>query len=184
MREAFQPDKAEEDPVDLRGLDLNLILLLEALIRDPNQTRVARALRISQPTVSASLAKLRKTLKDELIVKSGATYKATPRLQSLGPAIRQVLTILQQEVVGSAALRYCIPRLEETPFLNKIKALRGRIFLHTSERRNRLNVSEALGDLTADTLVYCCGPGRLMEAVKSATAGRPKDMVNYEWFKP
>jgi hypothetical protein len=70
--------------VDFRGLDLNLILLLEALIRDPNQTRVAKALRISQPTVSASLAKLRKVLKDELIVKSGATYKATPRLQSLG----------------------------------------------------------------------------------------------------
>jgi len=66
----------------------NLILLLEALIRDPNQTRVAKALRISQPTVSASLAKLRKALKDELIVKSGATYRATPRLQSLGPATR------------------------------------------------------------------------------------------------
>ena len=74
--------------MDFRGLDLNLILLLEALIRDPNQTRAAKALRISQPTVSASLAKLRKALKDELIVKSGTTYKATPRLQSLGPSIR------------------------------------------------------------------------------------------------
>ena len=74
--------------MDFRGLDLNLILLLEALIRDPNQTRAAKALRISQPTVSTSLAKLRKALKDELIVKSGTTYKATPRLQSLGPSIR------------------------------------------------------------------------------------------------
>jgi ferredoxin-NADP reductase len=81
-------------------------------------------------------------------------------------------------------LRYCIPRLDETPFLNEINALQGRIFLHTSERHNRLNVSEALGDLTPDTLVYCCGPDRLMEAVKSATAGWPQDMVNYEWFKP
>jgi ferredoxin-NADP reductase len=79
-------------------------------------------------------------------------------------------------------LRYCIPRLEETPFLNEINALRGRIFLHTSERH--LNVSEVLGELTPDTLVYCCGPERLMEAVKSATLGWPKGMVNYEWFKP
>jgi DNA-binding transcriptional LysR family regulator len=100
--------------VDFRGLDLNLILLLEALIRDPNQTRAAKALRISQPTVSASLAKLRKALKDELIVRSGATYKATPRLQSLGPAIRQMLTILQQEVVGSAAFD---PSEDERPFI-------------------------------------------------------------------
>jgi DNA-binding transcriptional LysR family regulator len=99
--------------VDFRGLDLNLILLLEALIRDPNQTRVAKALRISQPTVSASLAKLRKALKDELIVRSGATYKATPRLQSLGPAIRQMLTILQQEVIGSAAFD---PSEDDRPF--------------------------------------------------------------------
>jgi ferredoxin-NADP reductase len=81
-------------------------------------------------------------------------------------------------------LRYCIPRLEETPFLNEIKALSGKIFLHTSERGSRLNVSEALGDLTTDTLVYCCGPDRLMEAVKFATAGWPTEMVNYEWFKP
>ena len=100
--------------MDFRGLDLNLILLLEALIRDPNQTRVAKALRISQPTVSASLAKLRKALKDELIVKSGATYKATPRLQALGPAIKQVLAILQQEVVGSAAFD---PSEDERPFV-------------------------------------------------------------------
>jgi DNA-binding transcriptional LysR family regulator len=114
MREPFHQDKAEEDPVDFRGLDLNLILLLEALIRDPNQTRVAKALRISQPTVSASLAKLRKALKDELIVKSGATYKATPRLQALGPAIKQVLAILQQEVVGSAAFD---PSEDERPFV-------------------------------------------------------------------
>ena len=81
-------------------------------------------------------------------------------------------------------LHYCIPRLEEMPFLNEINALRGRIVLHTSERHNRLNVSAALHDLTPDTLVYCCGPDRLMEAVKSATAGWPQDMVNYEWFKP
>jgi DNA-binding transcriptional LysR family regulator len=117
--------EAQEDPVDFRGLDLNLILLLEALIRDPNQTRVAKALRISQPTVSASLAKLRKALKDELIVKSGATYKTAPRLQSLGPAIRQVLTILQQEVVGSTAFD---PSEDDRPFVMATSDV-GEVFL-------------------------------------------------------
>jgi DNA-binding transcriptional LysR family regulator len=111
--------------VDFRGLDLNLIVLLEALIRDPNQTRVAKALRISQPTVSASLAKLRKALKDELIVKSGATYKATPRLHSLGPAVRQVLMILQQEVVGSAAFD---PSKDDQPFVMATSDV-GEVFL-------------------------------------------------------
>jgi len=88
--------------MDFRGLDLNLILLLDALIDDPNQTRVANRLRISQPTVSASLSKLRRILKDDLIVKAGAGYRATPRLAGLRPAIKQVLNIMNTEIVGSS----------------------------------------------------------------------------------
>jgi DNA-binding transcriptional LysR family regulator len=88
--------------MDFRGLDLNLILLLDALIEDPNQTRVAKLLKISQPTVSASLSKLRRILNDDLIVKAGNGYRATPRLTSLRPAIKQVLNILNTEIVGSS----------------------------------------------------------------------------------
>jgi ferredoxin-NADP reductase len=103
-----------------------------------------------------------------------------------GIGITPLLPMMQSATRHDAdwTLRYCVPRLEETPFLNEINALPGRIFLHNSECGSRLNVSEALSDLTPDTLVYCCGPDQLMEAVRSATAGWPIDMVNYEWFKP
>jgi DNA-binding transcriptional LysR family regulator len=88
--------------MDIRGLDLNFILLLDALIRDPNQTRVAKALKISQPTVSASLTKLRRILRDDLVVKSGGVYRATPRLAGLAPAIKQIVHVINRDVIGSA----------------------------------------------------------------------------------
>lgn len=89
--------------MDFRGLDLNLLLLLDALAQDPNQTRAAKTLKISQPTVSASLAKLRKILKDDLIVKSGASFRPTPRLQSIGPAIKHILNTLNEDIIGQEA---------------------------------------------------------------------------------
>jgi DNA-binding transcriptional LysR family regulator len=100
--------------MDFRGLDLNLLVLLDALAQDPNQTRVAKSLKISQPTVSASLAKLRKILKDDLIVKSGGQFRPTPRLQSLGPSIKQILNILNEEVVGQEAFN---PQGETRPLI-------------------------------------------------------------------
>jgi ferredoxin-NADP reductase len=115
-------------------------------------------------------------------------FKSAPKYLFIagGIGITPLLPMMHSATCHDAdwTLRYCTSRLEETPFLNDIKALRGRIFLHTSEPHSRLNVSEALGDLAPDTRVYCCGPDRLMDAVKSATAGWPRDMVNYEWFKP
>ena len=35
-----------------------------------------------------------------------------------------------------------------------------------------------------DTLVYCCGPERLMTAVEEATAAWPDGSVHFEWFTP
>jgi len=44
---------------NLRRLDLNLLVTLDALLTDNNVTRVAQRLNFSQPAVSVHLAKLR-----------------------------------------------------------------------------------------------------------------------------
>ncbi|MDT2024287.1 LysR family transcriptional regulator [Methylocella sp. CPCC 101449] len=100
--------------MDFRGLDLNLLLLLDALVQDPNQSRVAKNLKISQPTVSASLAKLRALLKDDLIVKSGAGFLPTPRLLSIAPAIKQILNVLNEEIIGQGEFD---PSFETRPLI-------------------------------------------------------------------
>lgn len=67
-------------PVDrvLANLDLNLLVTLDALLRERNVTRTAEALGVSQPAVSAALARLRRHFGDPLLARSGNRYQLTP----------------------------------------------------------------------------------------------------------
>ena len=54
--------------VDLRGVDLNLLVSLDALLEESNVTRAAERLHLTQPAVSTQLARLRQLLKDPLLI--------------------------------------------------------------------------------------------------------------------
>jgi hypothetical protein len=56
--------------VDLKGSDLNLLASLDILIEEANVTRAAARLNISQPALSAQLARLRHLFLDPLLVPS------------------------------------------------------------------------------------------------------------------
>jgi tetrachlorobenzoquinone reductase len=81
-------------------------------------------------------------------------------------------------------LIYCNRRTEDAPFLAEIKTLGGEISLHASEAGTRLNVASRLATVRKNTLVYCCGPERLMTAVEQATTAWPQDSIHFEWFTP
>jgi len=58
----------------LYSFDLNVLVTLRELIRERNVTRAAERLGVTQPAVSATLARLRKFFDDELLVRDrGAT---------------------------------------------------------------------------------------------------------------
>ena len=61
----------------LRHVDLNLLLQLDALLHERNVTRAARRLGLSQPAVSAGLARLRRHFGDELLHRRGNRYELT-----------------------------------------------------------------------------------------------------------
>ena len=72
--------------MSLRGVNLNLVPVLQALLRERNLSRAARELHLTQPAVSAALARLRVTLKDPLLVQVGRSMQLTPRaLALIGP---------------------------------------------------------------------------------------------------
>src|SRR5580704_18880347 len=77
--------------MDLKDLDLNLLLVLDALLEEGTLTRTAQRLRLSQPTVSASLAKLRGILGDELFVRENGRMQPTARALALQGAVASVL---------------------------------------------------------------------------------------------
>ncbi|MFF4121002.1 LysR family transcriptional regulator [Streptomyces sp. NPDC001714] len=70
--------------MNLSRLDLNLVLALRALLEERNVTRAGERVGLSQPAMSAALARLRRHFDDELLARTGNAYELTP----LGVALR------------------------------------------------------------------------------------------------
>lgn len=77
----------------LRNLDLNLLLVFDAVLQKRSVVRAAEALAISQPAVSHALNRLRHTLKDGLFVRTPTGMVPTPRAEQLAIPIRRASTI-------------------------------------------------------------------------------------------
>jgi DNA-binding transcriptional LysR family regulator len=73
----------------LGGIDLNLLVILQALLEEGNVTRAGGRLGMPQPAVSNALARLRRHYKDELLLRTGNGYDLTPLARSLLPAVRE-----------------------------------------------------------------------------------------------
>lgn len=74
-------------------IDLNLLVVLDALLGERNVTRAGVRLGMSQPTTSRALARLRKMFDDPLLIRVGRQMQLTPRAESLAPQIREVLEV-------------------------------------------------------------------------------------------
>jgi DNA-binding transcriptional LysR family regulator len=87
------------DPSD--ALDLNALVALEALLREKHVTRAARRLGVAQSSLSHTLARLRETLGDQLLVRTGRGMVLTPRAEELAVPLAKALQDLRG-VVGNA----------------------------------------------------------------------------------
>ncbi len=76
---------------DLRTLDLNLLVVLDALLEEGNVTRAAKRLGLGQSATSSALKRLRAALGDELLVLSGRQMHLTVRSRELKPKIHSLL---------------------------------------------------------------------------------------------
>ncbi len=81
--------------VNFRTLDLNLLRVFDEVMAERNLTRAARNLSITQPAVSNALRRLRETLGDELVHRSGSGVEPTPRALAMWPTVRDALRQLQ-----------------------------------------------------------------------------------------
>lgn len=77
------------------GLDLNLLVGLNALLEERSVTKAAERLHTSQPAMSAALSKLREYFGDELLVRTGREMIPTAQAEFLMRPIAEVLSAVQ-----------------------------------------------------------------------------------------
>lgn len=82
----------------LAAIDLNLLVVFDAIMRERSVTRAGQRLGLSQPAMSHALTRLRHMLKDELFVRSPNGMEPTPRAELLATPIRIALDGLQQSL--------------------------------------------------------------------------------------
>ena len=77
--------------MNLRQIDLNLLVALDVLLTERNVTRAGEKLNLSQSAMSGILAKLRHYFDDELLVRVGRNFELTALAQELAGPVRQCL---------------------------------------------------------------------------------------------
>jgi len=87
--------------MNLRSVDLNLLVVLQALLAERHVSKAAERLQMSQPAVSRALQRLRQTLDDPLLVRTGNGYDLSARAvdleKQLKPLLQNVASIMQPE---------------------------------------------------------------------------------------
>lgn len=77
--------------MNLRSMDLNLLVALDALLSERHVTKAADRIGLSQPAMSSALNRLRGMFSDELLVRTTTGMKPTPRAVELVAPLQQLL---------------------------------------------------------------------------------------------
>jgi DNA-binding transcriptional LysR family regulator len=81
-------------------LDLNLLVVLNALLTERSISRAAEKIHLSQPATSNALSRLRDYFEDELLVSSGRQLLLTPRAEGLIEPVREVLMRIDSTIAA------------------------------------------------------------------------------------
>jgi DNA-binding transcriptional LysR family regulator len=79
----------------IERIDLNLLVVLDAIFTEGGVTGAARKLHVTQPALSHALARLRELFGDPLFERTGRAMTPTPRARQLIEPVRRALRELQ-----------------------------------------------------------------------------------------
>lgn len=77
--------------MNLRGVDLNLLVLLQALLEERHVSRAARRAGLSQPAMSNALDRCRRLFDDPLLDRTGSAMRLTAKAEALREPLRRAL---------------------------------------------------------------------------------------------
>jgi DNA-binding transcriptional LysR family regulator len=109
--------------MDIRAVDLNLLVALDVLLSERNVTRAAARLNLSQSAMSAALARLRTVFGDPLLLRTSGGMLPTSKGAELAAPVKQVLEeisrIVQQSEVfdpATATVRFTMAASDYVEF--------------------------------------------------------------------
>ncbi len=89
--------------MNLRKIDLNLLVAFDAIISERSITRAAQKVGISQSAMSYALARLRETFKDDLVRRTSRGMEPTARAvkisKSVQAALKQIETAVEEQLI-------------------------------------------------------------------------------------
>jgi len=151
--------------MDLRQADLGLLIALDALISERSVTRAAERLGLSQPAMSAQLARLRDLFDDPLLVSSGKQMAPTQRAAEIQAPLHRLLdeltALVRERQAFDPSRSDRAFRVMATDYLHRIVSLPTMGFLAKAAPRVRLAMAlhdakhawRALEDDEADLLI-------------------------------
>jgi DNA-binding transcriptional LysR family regulator len=161
---------------NIRTVDLNLLVVFDALFDERSVTRAAHRLSVTQPTVSGSLRRLRQTFSDQLFLRTSHGIMPTPRAETLAAPIKSLLANAEALATPKAfdptttetTVRVCggdyVQHVIWTPFLKAVRSAAPKI---------RVSIAPRLAD---DVLAHAFAQGKMDIAVTSREAA-PKDVT-------
>lgn len=86
----------------LQALDLNLLIVFDAVMAEGSVKKAAERLGMNPPAVSQALGRLREAVDAELFIRSGHGLKPTPRATQMWSGVHNALGLIKSSVAGDA----------------------------------------------------------------------------------
>lgn len=148
--------------INLSRIDLNLLVVLDAIVAEGGVSRAAARLNLTQPAVSHALARLRELFDDPLFVREGRSLVPTSLTKRLVEPLRQSLQALgalidkgesfdpaKSELTFTVSMRDPMEVLILPPMMRRLGRVAPRIDLRTVQVRRR-SLEAGLADGTLD----------------------------------
>jgi DNA-binding transcriptional LysR family regulator len=82
----------------MSNLDLNLLRVFDAILRERNVLRASEAINLSPSAVSHALSRLRAFLDDDLFVRTATGMEPTTRALEMAPLVRDALVVIERAI--------------------------------------------------------------------------------------
>lgn len=106
--------------MNLRSVDLNLLVVFDAVFRAGSISVAAQQIGMSQPAASNALARFRAVIGDPLFVRNPFGVTPTEKARQIAPTVRQALTLLETTLQAEVGYDYA---KDSTTFLISMEEL-------------------------------------------------------------